>query len=54
MVIIFQCSFAEGLENQTQNNDVVDEHQHTKVIVLVSAAQNNYHNSSLVQMKDLG
>jgi len=52
--MIFQRSFTERLEQQTQNNVVVDEDQDAKVTVSVSTAQNNYHNVALVRMKDLG
>jgi len=35
-------------------NNVVDEDQDTRAIFPVSTAQNNYHNTPLVRMKDLG
>jgi len=48
MAMIFQCLFTEGLQQQTQNNDIVDEDQETRVIVPFSTPQNNYHNSPLL------
>jgi len=54
MAMIFQCLFTEGLQQQTQNNDIVDEDQETRVIVPFSTPQNNYHNSPLLWMTDLG